>query len=304
MHEVNVLETTRDSERRNSVWLSRRGAIAPRPVARDGRAGCDDSGRRSARAGDPGAHAVRDGARRREEIMRELTTRVAAVVLLAMAGGALTGCYYTVTDHELPESARLAMSPHDAPPYRIQVGDQLAVKFYQNRDLSETVVVRPDGRISLQLIGDVEAAGLEPSQLAAKLQELYASELTVPRPAVLVRRMAGRVYVGGEVGEPGPVPLTPNLTLMQAVQSAGGFLDTAHLSQVVLIRRRPDTGEPVGYVIDMRPVIGGHDPGRDVPLAPYDVTFVPRSKIADVNLFVKQYIRDNLPIEPAVGFIP
>ncbi len=235
--------------------------------------------------------------------MRVFRHGVYAVALLA-AAGMLSSCYYTVTDHELPESARLAAAPAQPAPYRIQVGDQLAVKFYQNDDLNEVVVVRPDGRISLQLIGDVQAAGVEPAVLADRLQEAYASELTMPRPAVLVRRMASRVYVGGEVGEPGPVPLTPNLTLMQAVQQAGGFLETAHLSQVVLIRRHPGSGEPVGYVVDMRPVIGGHDPTRDVPLAPYDVTFVPRSKIADVNLFVKQYIRDNLPIEPAVGFIP
>lgn len=222
---------------------------------------------------------------------------------LLLASGALSGCYYTVTETPLPESARLRAAPPDPGPYRIHVGDVLAVKFYQNRDLNETVVVRPDGFISLQLIGDVQAAGLEPSALASRLRELYAGELAVPRPAVLVRRMGARVFVGGEVGEPGAVPLVPNLTLLQAIQAAGGFLEGAHLSQVVLIRRDPH-GEPVGYVVDVRPVIGGTDPAQDVPLAPYDVAFVPRSKIADVNLFVKQYIRDNLPIQPGLGFVP
>ena len=102
------------------------------------------------------------------------------------------------------------------------------------------------------------------------------------------------MYVGGEVSKPGAVPLTANLTLVQAIQEAGGFLETAHLSQVVLIRRAAD-GQPSGYAVDVRPVIGGTAPGEDVPLQPFDVAFVPRSKIADVDLFVKQYIRDVLP---------
>ena len=84
-----------------------------------------------------------------------------------------------------------------------------------------------------------------------------------------------------------------------AIEEAGGFLETAHLSQVVLIRRDA-SGQPVGYALDVRPVIGGTNPSEDVPLQPFDVAFVPRSKIADVNLFVKQWIRDNLPVPVAI----
>ena len=90
---------------------------------------------------------------------------------------------------------------------------------------------------------------------------------------------------------------------MPGRQEAGGFQDTAHLSQVVLIRRGTD-GQPVGYAVDVRPVIGGLNPNQDVPLEPFDIAFVPKSKVADVNLWVKQYIRDNLPIQPGLGFVP
>lgn len=218
--------------------------------------------------------------------------------LLAACLVALSGCYYKVTTDPLPLAERSAAQPAAPQPYVLQDGDQISVRFYQNPDLNEDLVIRPDGRISLQLIGDVQAAGLEPSALAAEIERAFASELTQPRVSVMVRALGARVYVGGEVGNPGVVPFFANLTLTQAVQEAGGFLDTAHLSQIVLIRRGPD-GRPVGHAIDIRPVIGGIAPADDVPLQPFDIAFVPRSKIADVDLFMRQYIRDLLPINPS-----
>jgi protein involved in polysaccharide export with SLBB domain len=229
--------------------------------------------------------------------------RVAATRLVLASVLALGGCYYNVTTHPAPPATRMAMAPAGAQPYVIQIADHLAVKFYQNPDLNEEVIVRPDGKISLQLIGDVQAAGVEPAALAATIDDAYHSELSTPRVSVMVRELGARVYVGGEVGKPGIVPLTANLTLIEAVQAAGGFLPTAHLSQVVLIRR-DGNGQPVGYAVDVRPVIGGIQPDQDVPLQPFDIAFVPPSKIADVNLWVAQYIKNNLPIQPGIGFIP
>jgi protein involved in polysaccharide export with SLBB domain len=186
----------------------------------------------------------------------------------------------------------------------LQVGDLIAIKFYQNPDLNEDVVVRPDGKISLQLIGDVTAAGREPAALAADLEQAYLRELARPRISVIVREpRAHRVWVGGEVGKQGVVPLSGGLTLFQAIQEAGGFLTTAHRKQIILIRKGPDA-RPVGYAMDVRPVASGERPDEDVFLQPCDVVFVPMSKIANVNLFVKQYIRDLLPIVPGFGFAP
>ncbi|HSQ01050.1 MAG TPA: polysaccharide biosynthesis/export family protein [Candidatus Dormibacteraeota bacterium] len=214
--------------------------------------------------------------------------------------GTLTGCYYTVTTEPLPASERSAAAPATPPPYAINVGDHLGVKFYQNPDLNEEVIVRPDGKISLQLIGEIQAAGIEPGTLQAHIEDAYRGELAAPRVVVMVRELGARVYVGGEVGKPGVVPLTANLTLVQAIQEAGGLLSSAHLSQVVLIRRDAN-GNPVGHAIDVRPVIGGTQPAEDVPLQPFDIAYVPPSKIADVGLWVKQYIRDVLPITPGLG---
>ncbi len=230
----------------------------------------------------------------RTAMMIHTHTRAAALLLLA----ATSGCF-EITTVPLPAGERSAAAPAAPPPYVIGPGDQLLVRFYKHKELDEEVLVRPDGKITLQLVGDLPAAGREPAVLAAEVDQAFKSELTTPRATVLVKTLGGRVWVGGEVDEPGSIPLTANLTLFQAVQEAGTFLPTAHLKQVVLIRRDA-AGRPHGWAIDVRPTAGGMDPGQDVPLQAQDIVFVPRSKVADVNLFVEQYIRNNLPIEFAI----
>lgn len=201
-----------------------------------------------------------------------------------------------------PEMAALYPTLADNPkpalvPYVLQVGDELAIKFYTNPELNEDVKVRSDGMISLQLVDDVQASGLTPSQLDAELTKRYTGELADPQISVIVKTPGGeRVYVAGEVGKQGVLPLVGGMTLYQALQDAGGFTETAHRKQVLLIRKGAD-GIPVGKVIDVRPVEDGENPALDLPLRPLDIVFVPRSKIADVDLFVKQYIRDALPIQ-------
>jgi protein involved in polysaccharide export with SLBB domain len=181
-------------------------------------------------------------------------------------------------------------------PYMLQVDDQIAVKFYRSPEMDEEVTVRPDGMISLQLIGDVPAAGQSPQALSAELVRRYHGELTEPRISVIVRKPGGqRIYVGGEVGNQGEFVLEGKLTLLQAIQKAGGFAKTARLDQVILVRR-DSTGTASATSIDLSPIESGENPEQDVPLHPYDVVFVPRSTIANVNLFVEQYIRNNLPI--------
>lgn len=191
----------------------------------------------------------------------------------------------------------LAENPRPAlQPYVLQVGDELAIKFYTNPELNEDVKIRPDGMISLQLLDDVPAAGRTPKELDADLTKRYTGELADPQISVIVRKAGlNRVYVDGQVGKPGIVTLAGGMTLYQAIQRSGGLLETAHRKQIILIRKGPD-GRPVGRSVDIRPIQDGWNPGVDVPLQPLDMVYVPRSKIAEVDLFVKQYIRDALPI--------
>jgi len=206
------------------------------------------------------------------------------------------------------QSARLTPplappSPPSSEPYVLHVGDALDVKFYRNPELNEEVTVRPDGMISLQLIGDVPAAGLTPAGLAAALKQRYAQELTDPEVSVIVKGFAGqRIFIAGEVGNQGAQPLGAGLTLYQAIQQAGGFLKSANRRQVIVIRRSSD-GRTTGRGVDVQAVEEGEHPETDITLRPYDMVFVPRSTIANVNLFVEQYVRNNLPIT-SIGLSP
>ncbi|MCC6849203.1 MAG: polysaccharide export protein [Deltaproteobacteria bacterium] len=231
--------------------------------------------------------------------MRSAIRASVGAVLLAVAVAAC-GAPKQVTNPP-PEIAALYPTLADNPrppvqPYVLQVGDELAIKFYTNPELNEDVKIRPDGMISLQLIDDVPAAGRTPKELDADLTKRYTGELADPQVSVIVRKTGlNRVYIDGEVGKPGIVAIAGGMTLYQAIQRAGGLLETAHRKQVILIRKGPD-GKPVGRSVDIRPIQDGWNPGVDVPLQPLDMVFVPRSKIAEVDLFVKQYIRDALPL--------
>jgi protein involved in polysaccharide export with SLBB domain len=185
--------------------------------------------------------------------------------------------------------------------YVIQPGDQVALDFYLNPEFNDDVTVRPDGKVTLRLIGDVQAAGLTPEQFAQTLDKDYMSELRNPDAAVHVKSMPSRqVYVQGQVGKPGAFPLEPGMTALQAISAAGGLTDEAS-SDAVLIRRDA-CGRPYGVKVDLAGAKGGTGSKQDVALAPRDIVVVPRSGIASVDLFVKQYIQGLLPFPPYVSF--
>jgi protein involved in polysaccharide export with SLBB domain len=183
--------------------------------------------------------------------------------------------------------------------YRIHPGDVLDLKFFYNPELNETVLVRPDGRISVQLANEVVAAGLTPEDLRKNLIERYGHEINKPELAVIVRSFSmQRVYVDGEVFRPGMLPLSGPVTLQQAIAAAGGFLPTAKRTDVIIIRQAE--GSRVSYKVDMEEALKDDSPA--VFLAPFDIVYVPRSAVGEVNKFVDLYIRRNLPIGAGVGF--
>lgn len=192
-------------------------------------------------------------------------------------------------DSETPAGAGLADIQGPAE-YRILPGDQLDIKLFFNPELNETVLVRPDGKISLQLIDEVQAAGLTAAQLDAELTRLYAQELRRPSVTVILRSFTGqRVYVGGEVTTPGLITLAAGMTPLQAVINAGGFKETAKPAGVIVIRKGPDNG-PVPLRVDLQRIIKGETPTEDLQLQPYDIVYVPKTWIAEANKFVNEYI--------------
>lgn len=184
-------------------------------------------------------------------------------------------------------------------PYRLKVGDYLEVRFYKTPELNVEVPVRSDGKISLEILGDVQAAGLEPAELASALTQRYSTELTDPRITVIVRAFGGQVFVGGEVKNPSAVPFANGMTVLQAIAGAGGFLETAKPESVVLIRQNGN--EYQGYELDLEKALEGEDLTVNVPLQPDDIVHVPPSRIANINRVIDQYIRKNLPVNPPLG---
>jgi len=194
-----------------------------------------------------------------------------------------------------PSAARAQETSAAPAPLRYQIarGDSLDIKVFNANELSEQVIVRPDGKISVQVLDDVMAAGRTPEELAAELQAGWAKSFGDPRVTVVVREFAMRnVFVGGEVGADGIVPLRNKMTALSAVIAAGGFMSTAQLSNVVIVRDAG--GKPEAMKVDARKVLDGTAP--DVALAPFDVVWVPKSKIARVNMWVDQYVKHVLPI--------
>jgi len=196
-----------------------------------------------------------------------------------------------------------ALPPPIEGPYRVQVADVLDVRFFRTPELSQSATVGPDGTITLALIGSVVAAGLPLDELTQAVRDRYArADLTDPQITIGVSQFSGmKVYVAGEVTSPGMLAYSGGLTLVQAIMQAGGFRNTARVGEVLVIRKGSN-GEPVGGQVNVRRILSDARFTEDVPLAPSDIVFVPRSGIANLNLFVEQYVRNNLPISLYLGF--
>lgn len=179
--------------------------------------------------------------------------------------------------------------------YRIAAGDEIEVRQFFNPELNDRLLVRPDGKIALQLIGDYQAAGKTSEEMRTELTDLYKKQVKTPEITVVVRTFGSReVFVGGEVERAGVIAFNRPVTAMRAVMEAGGFRNTARLSEVVIARRNPD-GTPRIFKVDLKSFIENSDPAQDPVLEPYDLVFVPRSRVADVNLIIAQYLRENVP---------
>jgi polysaccharide export outer membrane protein len=187
-------------------------------------------------------------------------------------------------------------------PYRIQVNDVLEFLFFKNNELNQTQTVGPDGSVSLQLIGSVQVVDRTIEDITSEVTRRYAKELVQPQVTVAVKEYSGlKVYVGGEVNQPGIQSYRGGLTALQAVVAAGGFRTTASLKSVVLIHKGP-TGEPIAGIVDLSRVLKHAELQRDVALAPADIIFVPRSGIANVNLFIEQFFRNMWPMPITLGY--
>jgi len=186
------------------------------------------------------------------------------------------------------------------PKYLLQLGDIIEIKFFYYPEIDEKVIIRPDGMISLQLIGEIKAAGLAPSELNRILKERYAQYLARPEVVVIVKELAGeRVYIGGEVMKPGEILMKGRLTLVQAVFQAGGLTDQAKSSNILILRSAGPNLK--AFKVNLDEVL---EKGvNDMLLKPYDIVYVPKTVIAKVDQFINQYINAIVPRSISFPFV-
>src|SRR5882724_3723344 len=148
--------------------------------------------------------------------------------------------------------------------YKIGPQDVLRIDVWKEPEISRTAPVRPDGRITLPLVNDVQAAGLTSTQLATVIADGLRKFLTNPQVTV---------YVTGEVTRPGAFPLLPNMTVLQALSSSGGFSQFAKLKGIYVLRT--EDGKQVKHPFNYKEVVSGKKPELNILLQPGDVIVVP-----------------------------
>lgn len=180
-------------------------------------------------------------------------------------------------------NATAANTAAGEPEYLLDVGDVIEIAVWRNPELSKTVTIRPDGRISLPLAGEIKAAGTTPGQLSAMITaSLGQTYIKDPKVTVIVEEVGSKqVLVLGEVRSPGSYPMSHHLTTLKAIGLAGGQNKYAHLESTVIVRN-PQADKPNVYLIDVRKVLkkGGAD---NFVIQPGDIVFVPKSFLGKVD---------------------
>ena len=228
------------------------------------------------------------------KILKRFVVIGAGIYLILAIAGCQTTRPVANAQPTMAPTADLEPRPEPVPLLHLGPGDALDFKFFNTPELNDSQTVRPDGKITLQLIGDVTVQGKTPEELHAELVRRYSPELKNPEVAVIVRSLnERRVYVGGEVNKPGIIPMPGRLTALEAIIEAGGFkMETAKLKNVVVIRQRE--GKFRGSVIDFSGTSNG-EVGPPVYLQPRDIIYVPETTIVKVDRWIDQYIYKILP---------
>jgi polysaccharide export outer membrane protein len=184
-----------------------------------------------------------------------------------------------ITAQSVPTAAAAAVAPRPTDPvvppgYLIGTDDVLSIVFWKDKDMSADAQVRPDGRIALPLINEVQAAGLTPEQLREKITEESKKFMEDANVTVVVRQINSRkAFITGEVHKPGPYPLTSATTVLQLISLAGGLREYADSKKIVIMRTV--NGKQTSLKFNYKDVVSGKNLTQNIELKPGDTVVVP-----------------------------
>lgn len=184
----------------------------------------------------------------------------------------------------------------DDEPMRLYPGDILSIEVPSAPELSGTAEIASDGRVAVPLVGSVRVADMTLDTATFRIRQALSRDVRDPR--VIVRPTSfgsQKIFVGGEVEQPGLYDLPGQIGALEAVLMAGGFKESAGQRAVVVIRRAPGGGAMM-RVTNLRAALTDPRAMDNEPLERFDIIYVPRSTISEVNLFMRQYVRDALPV--------
>jgi polysaccharide export outer membrane protein len=198
-----------------------------------------------------------------------------AMAVVLMMGGVAFAQNAAPPASAAAESApeKVSAGAQAGPDYILGPDDVLHVSVWKEADLTATLPVRPDGKISLPLLNDVQAAGLTPMQLADSITEKLRKYIADPRVTVVVNQInSKRVYLVGEVGHPGGMPLLANMTVLQAISSAG-LTQFANTKGIYVLRT--EAGKQQKMPVNYKKLVKGEQMEQNYVLKPGDTIVVP-----------------------------
>jgi len=214
-----------------------------------------------------------------------MTIRIAMVAVLTayLIGARTEASSERQTSQDKKEETRGAKVPAAAAPaqvapegtaYKIGPQDVLIIDVWKEEGLTRTVPVRPDGKITLPLLNDIQAVGLTPMELAGVISEQLKKFITNPQVTVSVSEInSRRVYVTGEVLKAGAYALLPHMTVLQALSSSGGFTQFAKVKSIYVLRT--DHGKQTKVPFNYKEAVNGKNQEQNIELLPGDVIVVP-----------------------------
>jgi polysaccharide export outer membrane protein len=171
-------------------------------------------------------------------------------------------------------TATAAPSAGEDPTYKIGPQDVLKIDVWKEEQLTRTVPVRPDGKITLPLLNDVQAVGLTPMELASTISDQLKKYINNPQVTVSVTEInSRRIYVTGEVAKAGTYALLPHMTVLQALSSSGGFTPFARVKNIYVLRT--ENGKQTKIPFNYKEAVKGKNPAQNIELLPGDVIVVP-----------------------------